>query len=782
MIDVSPGSVRLYNHSAEIRLATPDGVSFIRLPKDQDVEVRLGDFISINNTVLGLCLPDDHTQAPPKPLIDPRNMRLYFADMAHEAVVRSGMLNPARRFQAIMSSDQVDRSNPAHPDSPLLPAQTPHALPDPPSHTASHTEIDAHPTMADHPPLGPEAFADHVYRVKSQEHDAGQRPVVALADAMVDDASPHLPSTDIESFESHCSQSPAMPSSMAPTEYGTKVVVNEGQNDDRSRDISAAEPADIPSDGAAHASADVETQEVHALKGPTAPCNDVSQGADHALNSLEPSHSGAIVELAKAPNQDNLPLTRSTDVLEPEDHFEIAPTASNISDRNFADDTGAPKAEGRDGTNDPTVQEIPDESQHRVPAIDIDEAARSSLASPHAKARKVTKVPHALSDDYQDAFALLDNYEQVEEDDEHTGETDLDELPAIEHDQPQRRKRKRVDSNSSIGSTIEVSPKKLHAGRKLKRPSTTRNGVVNPQVSEVPLNSIKPVKGSKRPSTAPSVVLASQISDDITSSRKLITASKGPSSSIKATKAGKIPSSSTRPAKASGTSSGSAVSAKLPTTTSQIINVFFADISSPIVEDIGKRRLIKLGIKEVFDVSESHVFCTKTGNQFTRTMRLLLAISLGKTVVADDWLLNAKETGVLRDPDEYPIENPSIVAEFDTTITEAASRYQGGCTPLQGKNMRLSTNLSRNLGLDKLKHLRKLLSSLGASSCSTGDFKRQPSPDTICIGTNDPKEISLAKKLGYRLYSKEVLTAVVLQGKLDPDNHTFLLATGEAEG
>lgn len=84
--EVKPTHVRLVNCTATIRVVTACGHYFEQLPHKQSLELRIGDIISVNSTVLVVHPPEHPRRKLLRPVIDPSKLKIYTYHVTDEQV------------------------------------------------------------------------------------------------------------------------------------------------------------------------------------------------------------------------------------------------------------------------------------------------------------------------------------------------------------------------------------------------------------------------------------------------------------------------------------------------------------------------------------------------------------------------------------------------------------------------------------------------------------------------------------------------------------------------
>jgi hypothetical protein len=190
------------------------------------------------------------------------------------------------------------------------------------------------------------------------------------------------------------------------------------------------------------------------------------------------------------------------------------------------------------------------------------------------------------------------------------------------------------------------------------------------------------------------------------------------------------------------------------------------------------RFLRTVGAKRLNVVSEtiSNFLCVAPG-ELKRTSKLTISVALGKTIVTDDWIVNSEQAGKLLDPKPYLPRDLIREQAWGFNLEEAIQRGREKIRALEGLSVYFTPSLSKELG-DAIKELQHMAYAAGASSVQTRLplVAAEKFTDTLLLGSESDKDASELADLGWRLYSKDILSLSILRGRLDIDSDEFKLS------
>ncbi|KAH0545166.1 hypothetical protein FGG08_000778 [Glutinoglossum americanum] len=184
------------------------------------------------------------------------------------------------------------------------------------------------------------------------------------------------------------------------------------------------------------------------------------------------------------------------------------------------------------------------------------------------------------------------------------------------------------------------------------------------------------------------------------------------------------------------------------------------------------------GAKRLNAVSEntSNFLCVGPG-ELKRTSKLTLSVALGKTIATDEWVVDSEQAGHLLDPAPYLPRDPTREQAWRFNLAEAIQRGRDKVKVLEGWSVYFTPSLSRDLG-ESIKELQQIALSAGASSVQTRLplVAAEAFTNTVLLGNEGDKDASELTDLGWKLYSKDLLSLSILRGRLDMNSDEFKLS------
>jgi hypothetical protein len=184
------------------------------------------------------------------------------------------------------------------------------------------------------------------------------------------------------------------------------------------------------------------------------------------------------------------------------------------------------------------------------------------------------------------------------------------------------------------------------------------------------------------------------------------------------------------------------------------------------------------GAKRLNAVSEtvSNFLCVAPG-ELKRTSKLTISVALGKTIVTDDWIINSERAGYFLDPAPYLPQDPAREQAWGFNLGEAIQRGREKVRVLEGWSVYFTPSLSKELG-ETIKELQHMAYAAGASSVQTRLplVAAEGFTDSLLLGSESDKDASELIDLGWKLYSKDLLSLSILRGRLDLDSDEFRLS------
>ena len=187
------------------------------------------------------------------------------------------------------------------------------------------------------------------------------------------------------------------------------------------------------------------------------------------------------------------------------------------------------------------------------------------------------------------------------------------------------------------------------------------------------------------------------------------------------------------------------------------------------------------GVKKVKSVHDCTILCV--GNELKKTSKLILAVLLGKDIVTDSWVTDSVKGDSLLGVVPYMARHPEKEADWGISLDEAIWRGKNGLKVLQDQNVLFTPSAKKELGKTGFDELMEIARCAGAKSVSAALPKKNSGEKarTIVVGTQDKAEMAELRRLGCRVYVKDIISLSILRGKLDLDSDEFLIKEQEKE-
>ena len=185
------------------------------------------------------------------------------------------------------------------------------------------------------------------------------------------------------------------------------------------------------------------------------------------------------------------------------------------------------------------------------------------------------------------------------------------------------------------------------------------------------------------------------------------------------------------------------------------------------------------GGKLVEQVKDCDVLCT--GHEgLKRTAKFILAVTMGKCIVIDTWLLDSFKAGHLLRFDKYLPLDAVHEKIWKFELSEALERGRVGTQILIDKEIHFTPTVKTTLGVKTgFKDMSDISRAAGAKSVKgvlpLKAAARSPNVVVIGNGPNDPAVLGL-KAQGFTIYAKELITIGILRGILDLQSDDFVFA------
>lgn len=217
------------------------------------------------------------------------------------------------------------------------------------------------------------------------------------------------------------------------------------------------------------------------------------------------------------------------------------------------------------------------------------------------------------------------------------------------------------------------------------------------------------------------------------------------------------------------------------------VRVCFANFPSIGIESAPMRLLETKGLRTVDSIKACDIFCISKAELKKKAINLILAATLGKQIVTDDWLLESAGQSQLLDH-EYFLAARNIFGqggECDIDLCETIDRARAGVKPLLGYLFFFTPAAINQIGIGQaFSQLESLALTAGAKKIEAGLSHFEPDSYycadnyqkviLIGFGSDDEKVEALAEK-GWKVFSLEILTMSALRGFVDTTSDEFIL-------
>lgn len=185
-----------------------------------------------------------------------------------------------------------------------------------------------------------------------------------------------------------------------------------------------------------------------------------------------------------------------------------------------------------------------------------------------------------------------------------------------------------------------------------------------------------------------------------------------------------------------------------------------------------------LGATVVDKVANADILCVPTGG-LMKTPKLILAITLGKSIVTEEWIRDTHRQSAFPDPATYLPKDKAKEREWGFCLAEAVKRNRNlireNSKLLKGWNVYITPQLQKKLS-DLLNDFREIASAMGAEKV----YMRIPSvkartSQVLVLGDDNDLDAIAVGNLGHILYTKDILTSAALRCELEIDSNEFKL-------
>ena len=211
------------------------------------------------------------------------------------------------------------------------------------------------------------------------------------------------------------------------------------------------------------------------------------------------------------------------------------------------------------------------------------------------------------------------------------------------------------------------------------------------------------------------------------------------------------------------------------------IRIVFASSSSAGDSKPFMKFLTSKGVKKVKSVYDCTALCV--GKELKKTSKVILAVLLGKDIVTDSWVVDSVKGNDLLSIVPYIARDPQKEADWGISIEQAIYRGKKGLKVLQNYTIHFTPSVKKELGKNGFDELKEIVKCAGAKSVSSALLNKGPEEvaSTIVVATQDDTGMAELQKLGWRAYTKDIISLSVLRGKLDLESDEFLIKEQKKE-
>lgn len=184
--------------------------------------------------------------------------------------------------------------------------------------------------------------------------------------------------------------------------------------------------------------------------------------------------------------------------------------------------------------------------------------------------------------------------------------------------------------------------------------------------------------------------------------------------------------------------------------------------------------------KKVEAVSPSTDLVCVGDGELKRTSKLTLAVVLGKNIVTDRWAIESHSHGHLLDPSGYLPSDPESESKWRFGLAAAIERGKAGVKVFDGWTVYFTPTLLED-SKEAARELAQLAQTAGAKTVMNRLPRESPaesgSPSRLIIGAENDEAALALSELGWRLYSKDIVSLSILRGCLNTDEDEFRIKT-----
>ena len=210
------------------------------------------------------------------------------------------------------------------------------------------------------------------------------------------------------------------------------------------------------------------------------------------------------------------------------------------------------------------------------------------------------------------------------------------------------------------------------------------------------------------------------------------------------------------------------------------IRVFFSSSTKVDTRNDSTRKMRALDVIKAPSVATCDVFCIRNNASLKVTCNLILAILSGKPVVTENWLSDSLLVGTRHDYHSYFVKAPQREKEWDMKIADAVERARNGRKPLQDYSVFITSVTKKMLG-KAFGDMKTIVTAAGSdvTTISKASQIEGNEESVLIIASEGDDLVEVLTELGWRCYSKDMLTMSILREFVDRDSNEFLLGVND---
>lgn len=211
------------------------------------------------------------------------------------------------------------------------------------------------------------------------------------------------------------------------------------------------------------------------------------------------------------------------------------------------------------------------------------------------------------------------------------------------------------------------------------------------------------------------------------------------------------------------------------------LRVYYSSSTTIQESSVYSKFLRQHNVKQVKKIIDCDIMCVGKG-ELKRTPNLIHVILKGKDVVSDKWVIQSNTKKKLLEIADFVPESPARARKWGTTLSDAIDRGRRGEEPLQGWTINFTPSAKKELG-KSWSELKDICIVAGATVHALIPSKPPEESDStiVIVASHEPDESTL-EELGWKLFSKDIITFSVLRGELDAESDEFLIKKGGGKG